>query len=111
MDGIDGLLGSSIAKLCPNLRKISSILMDSDGLETIFNNCQCLESIKVWYNNSLSNEKETLEIVAKYSPKNFCELKMYHEISSNLLPEDLESFLIGWKNRIPKHSLTLISVE
>ncbi|RIA89245.1 hypothetical protein C1645_876847 [Glomus cerebriforme] len=111
MDGIEGSLGLSIAKFCPNLLKISSILTD-DGLATlkiIFNNCQYLESIEIWYDflSSQSSEKEILEVVVKYSPKNFYELKLY-EMSSVLLPEDLESFFKSWKNRIPKKSLNFL---
>ncbi|GET64580.1 hypothetical protein GLOIN_2v1876960 [Rhizophagus irregularis DAOM 181602=DAOM 197198] len=49
-----------------------------------------------------------LEIITKYSQKNFYELKIYHEMSSNLQPKDLESFLMNWKNRIP---ITLISIK
>ncbi|CAB5360792.1 uncharacterized protein OCT59_012037 [Rhizophagus irregularis] len=114
IDGIDSSLRSSIAKFCPNLRKISSILTD-DGLVTlkiIFDNCKYLESIEIWYDflSSQSSEKEILDVVAKHSQNNFFELKLY-ELSSELLPEDLESFLIGWKNRIPKKSINLIRIK
>ncbi|EXX59889.1 hypothetical protein RirG_184960 [Rhizophagus irregularis DAOM 197198w] len=99
IDGIDSSLRSSIAKFCPNLRKISSILTDD-------------ESIEIWYDflSSQSSEKEILDVVAKHSQNNFFELKLY-ELSSELLPEDLESFLIGWKNRIPKKSINLIRIK
>src|SRR2546423_10514295 len=57
----------------------------------------------------------------KYSPKYFYELKIYNEQSyrllsgngrpSKLLSEDLESFFISWKSRIPKKSLSLILIK
>ena len=53
-----------------------------------------------------------LEVVAKYSPKNFYELKIYNDCQpSKLLSEDLESFFISWKSRIPKKSLSLIIIK
>ena len=53
----------------------------------------------------------TLKIVAKHSPKNFHELKVYNSSHSKLLPEDLEYFFICWNNRIPKKSLSLIIIK
>ncbi|CAB4416120.1 unnamed protein product [Rhizophagus irregularis] len=111
IDGIDCSLSSLIVQFCPNLKKISSIFMDNTGCDTlkvIFKGCQHLESIKVWFYDYNSEEKEMLEIITKYSQKNFYELKIYHEMSSNLQPKDLESFLMNWKNRIP---ITLISIK
>ena len=56
------------------------------------------------------DEIEELEIVAEYSPKNFCELILFRQVHSpsELRPEKLESFFISWSNRIPQKSLTLI---
>ncbi|RIA89253.1 hypothetical protein C1645_825143 [Glomus cerebriforme] len=111
---IDGSLGSSIAKFCPNLKKISTILMDNNGLETLkilFNTCQYLESIKIWYGDYNSDEKEMLKIVITYSKNNFYELKIYHEFSSSLGPEDFESFLISWDNRNNRSPINLISIK
>ena len=51
-----------------------------------------------------------MEVVAKYSPKNFYELKIYNDSHSELVPEDLESFFISWKNRLPKKLLSLIII-
>ena len=58
-------------------------------------------------------EKEALEMVVKYSPKCLCELVFYHKdlLRSELLPEDLEFFLISWKNRVSQKSLSLIIVR
>ena len=52
-----------------------------------------------------------LKVVAGYSPKNFCELKILNFTQSVLLPKDLKSFLMSWKNRKSKKSLTLIIVK
>ena len=103
----DDKLKFSIVQFCPNLKKLS-IIFETDTLKVIFNGCQDLESIMVHYDNRSLNEKELLEIVAKYSPKNFYELKIYNDSPTKLLSEDLESFLINWGNRIPRKSLTWI---
>ncbi|RIA78865.1 hypothetical protein C1645_882973 [Glomus cerebriforme] len=58
----------------------------------VFNYCKQLESIEIWPNDGILNEKELLNIVAKFSPKNFCKLK--YTATSELLPEELESFFI-----------------
>ncbi|RIA90193.1 hypothetical protein C1645_876268 [Glomus cerebriforme] len=106
-------LNLSIAKFCPNLINLFIVFSynELDVLKTIFNNCQYLESIKIWCGDGFLSEKEVLETVAKYSPKNFRELKIYNDPVSELLPEDLESFFIIWKNRTPKKSLTLIIIK
>ena len=79
-----------------------------DILKIIFNNFRYLESIKVWCGDGWLDERELLEVVAKYSPEKFYELKIYNDSPSELLPEDSESFLINWGNRIPQKSLTWI---
>jgi hypothetical protein len=104
IDGIDCSLSLLIVQFCPNLEKVSSILMDNNGCDTlkiIFNGCRHLKSIKVWFYDYNLEEREMLEIIARYSQKNFYELKIHHEIPSNLLSKDLESFLMSWENRIP----------
>src|SRR5204863_5301269 len=82
-----------------------------ETLKTIFNSCQYLESIDIWCNGAFLSEKESLEMVAKHSPKNVCELNLvYHghnPPSTTLLSEELESFFIIWANRIPQKSLSL----
>ena len=77
-------------------------------LKIIFNSCQYLEGIVIDCGINGLNEKEVLETVAKYSPKNFYELKLHNP---ELFPEDLESFLISWKNRESKKSISLIIVN
>ncbi|RIA85000.1 hypothetical protein C1645_782879 [Glomus cerebriforme] len=74
-----------------------------------FSNCQYLESIEI-YCEGYFNEKNLFDIVAKYSPKNFYELELNYSnnAKSELLPEELESFLVSWTNRIPRKSLSLI---
>src|SRR5262249_54740752 len=104
----------SIAKFCPNLRKLRTEFRDYETLKMIFDNCQYLESLKF----SL-NKKDTLKVIAEYSPKNFCELELklqgsYHYYSQDklesLLPEELESFFISWKNRASQKLLSLTVV-
>ena len=45
--------------------------------------------------------------MTEYSPKNFCELKLYYvkKARSDILPEEFEKFFINWKNHKP---LTLV---
>ncbi|RIA92326.1 hypothetical protein C1645_845918 [Glomus cerebriforme] len=107
-------LDLSIVKYCPNIKEFSKIFNNNeiDALKIIFESCQYLESIKLWCGKEwYLNEKETLEIVAKYSQKHFYKLKIYNTINSELLPEDLESFFISWKNRPSKKLLTLIIIK
>ncbi|GBC50672.2 hypothetical protein GLOIN_2v1876960 [Rhizophagus irregularis DAOM 181602=DAOM 197198] len=80
-----------------------------DVLKTILINCQYLESIKIWCGTDYLSEKEVLETVAKYSPNNFCELKIHHITNSDVSPDDLESFFICWERRtLKKLSFTII---
>ncbi|RIA84324.1 hypothetical protein C1645_832437 [Glomus cerebriforme] len=107
------VLNSIIAEFCPNLKKLF-VIFDDDELDiliTIFNNCQYLESIKIWCGINFLIEKEVLEIVAKHSSENFCELKLYNLSESELLPEDLKTFFVSWKNRPSKKSLSLIIIK
>jgi hypothetical protein len=105
----------AIAKYCPNLRKLSAGFKSSEleTLKMVFKSCQYLESIKIWCGDAFLNEKDALETVAIYSPKNVYELKLYYldELLSELLPEELESFFIMWSNRVPQRSLSLIVVN
>ncbi|RIA87719.1 hypothetical protein C1645_877854 [Glomus cerebriforme] len=108
----DNLLNLTIAKFCPNLRKLS-VGFKSSELETlkiVYNNCQYLESINIWCGSEFLSEKEALELVVNYSHKNLYEIILYHMYftRSKLLPEDLESFFISWINRVPQKSLCLI---
>ena len=101
----------SIAKFCPNLKKLFVSVIDNYGLDmlkTIFNSCQDLEGIVILCRERFSNEKEVLKTVANHSPKKFCELKL---INSELLLEDLESFFINWENRASKKSISLIFID
>ena len=104
----------TIAKFCPNLRKLS-VGFKGNELETlkmVFNSCQNLESIKIWCGGNFLSENEALEIFVKYSPKNIHELILYHmyyvQQSELLLPEELESFFVSWTNHIP---LSLVIVK
>ncbi|RIA90187.1 hypothetical protein C1645_876264 [Glomus cerebriforme] len=109
----NGALTLSITKFCPNLKKLF-ILFNNDELDilkAIFNSCQYLESIFFWCGKRFLGENEVLETVAEYSPKNFCELKIYNDTVTELLPEELESFFISWESRTPKKSLNLVIVK
>ncbi len=110
IDGINQTLRLSVTKFCPNLKKISMIFRNDelDTLITLFNSCKHLESIKIWCGDDCLDEKLMLEVVAKYSPQSFHELKIYNESPSELSSEDLESFLISWGDRLPQKPLTLI---
>ena len=107
------LLNLAIAEFCPNLRKLfTGCKINKEVLKKIFNNCQYLESIKIWCADYYLSEKDLLEVVAEYSPSNIYELKLCYgfEAQSELLPEELESFFISWTNRIPQKSLSFIII-
>ncbi|CAB4387435.1 unnamed protein product [Rhizophagus irregularis] len=109
-------LGLSISKFCPNLKSLFIILKNDelDILKTVLINCQYLESIKIWYGKDYFidylPEKEIFETIAKYSPNNFCELKIFNYANSVISSDDLESFFIRWEKRIPKKLLSLIII-
>src|ERR1043165_4312238 len=54
-----------IAQFCPNLKIFFTIFDDYelDTLKTMFDDCQHLESIKVWCGGTYLNEREMLEAV------------------------------------------------
>lgn len=59
-------------------------------------------------------KKNLFEIISKYSPKYFFKLVLvYHSYDqwSELLPEELESFFISWKNHVSQKQLSLIIVS
>ncbi|PKY28491.1 hypothetical protein RhiirB3_444681 [Rhizophagus irregularis] len=106
-------LNLSIAKFCPNLKSLFIIFKNGepDVLKTILISCQYLESIKTLCGKYHSSEKEVLETIAKYSPNNFCELKIQRTTNSNVFPNDLESFFINWERRTPKKLLSFIIID
>src|SRR5581483_6855085 len=96
-------LNLAIAKFCPNLKTLS-VGFKHDDLETlkiVFNSCHYLESINIWCGGDFLNEKDALEMVAKYSPRNFRELNLVYirSLQSKLSPEELESFFVSWERR------------
>ncbi|RIA83604.1 hypothetical protein C1645_833540 [Glomus cerebriforme] len=105
------LLNIAIIKFCPNLRILFTGLTNNELelLKLFLENLQYLESIKICCKGYFS-EKILFDIIIKYSPKTFYELKLNYSYntSSILQPEELESFLISWKNRIPQKSFSLI---
>jgi hypothetical protein len=108
----DNSLNLAIAKFCLNLKSLYTIFKDDEveTLKLILINCQYLESIRVWCDGEYLNEKDFLEILTKYSSKNFNELRIYHVYDgpSEIFPEELEKFFINWKNRTPLKSLSFI---
>ncbi|GBB86750.1 hypothetical protein RclHR1_13150006 [Rhizophagus clarus] len=107
-------LNLTIAKFCPNLKKLSVGIKKNEleMLKIIFNSCKNLENIKIWCGKNYLSEKEALEMVAKYS-QNVYELILYHQSNARfgLLPEELESFFINWTNINPQRSLSLVIVR
>ncbi|EXX54787.1 uncharacterized protein OCT59_019261 [Rhizophagus irregularis] len=101
-------LNLAIANYCQNLKSLY-IHFPSNGIEElkmIFVNCQQLESIITSCGYTHLSGKRLLELVAKYSPKNFHELKLRE---ANLNSKDhLESFFSSWKDRIPLKPFSLI---
>ncbi|GBB87590.1 hypothetical protein RclHR1_14050007 [Rhizophagus clarus] len=107
----DNSLCLAIAKFCPNLRKFFSIENNEiELLKKFFISCQNLESIEIWCGDNYLNDKQVLDIVANYSPRNFYELKLYYVINtkSEILSNELEKFFINWKNRTSQKSLSFI---
>ncbi|GBB84939.1 hypothetical protein RclHR1_11510003 [Rhizophagus clarus] len=110
----NNILNSSIANFCPNLKSLFIIFNDDeiDILKNILISCRYLVSIKIQCGDGYLTEKEVLETIANYSSSNFCELKIYNESCTNhVSSEDLESFLIIWKNRNQKNILRFIIIE
>ncbi|GBC03533.1 hypothetical protein RclHR1_05180010 [Rhizophagus clarus] len=106
----DRLLNLAIAKFCPNLKTLFVMFINVglDTLRTILKSCQDLESINIWCN--YIDKKRFLEVLAKNTPKNFCELKIYY-IFDQIHPEELEEFLINWKNHMPQRLLSLVIIK
>ena len=71
------LLNSVIAKFYPNLRRLSIKNDEFSTLKNLFYKSQYLESIRVWSHDEYLDTKKLFEILTKYSPKNFHELKLY----------------------------------
>ncbi|EXX62856.1 uncharacterized protein OCT59_002311 [Rhizophagus irregularis] len=108
-------LSLTIAKFCPNIRKLFIVFNNDeiDILKAIFINCKYLESIKIWFGNRnlYLKKKEVLDTVVNYSQSNFHKLKIHSDLNSDVTPKDWESFFIGWKNRTPKKLLFLIFIN
>ncbi|GBC03530.1 hypothetical protein RclHR1_05180007 [Rhizophagus clarus] len=115
MHNNDKILNLVIAKSCPNLKSLFTIFMDDEieNLKLILNNCQYLESIKIWCGDYYLNEKEFLEVFAKHSPKNFYKLEIFYayKVSLEIPSEELEKFFLSWKSRIPQKPLSLIIID
>ena len=64
-------------------------------MKIVLSNCQYLERIDIWCGGKYLSEKIALEMEAKFSPKNVCELNLIYKsnMESALPSEELESFL------------------
>ena len=70
-----------------------------------------MESIKIFCNATFLKEKDVLEVILKYSQKNFYELKFYdNDIELELFSKELESFFASWRDCKPRKSLSFIIV-
>ncbi|CAG8620042.1 5892_t:CDS:1 [Funneliformis mosseae] len=111
----DQSLSLAIASLCSNVKSLRTVFFHNDleTLKEILNGCRRLESMKVRYDNSCLSEKELLEAIAIYSPRNFFELKIDydHGFHSELKSVDLESFFKRWTNRVPQKPISLILIN
>jgi len=103
-------LNLSIIQNCSNLKKLFVTIPkgELDILINLFDNCQLLEILEIRCDGDFINEKDMLEVVAKYSLENFYRLRILNNEKSKLLPEELESFFMSWGKRIPLKPLTLI---
>ncbi|PKY57957.1 hypothetical protein RhiirA4_479428 [Rhizophagus irregularis] len=114
INNIDNSINLAIAKFCPVLRKLSTAIKNNklETLKIILDSCQYLESIKVCCGSLFLYEKEVLDTIMEYS-KNIHEiiLDYYEYLKVEILPEELESFFLNWKNLIPQRSLSLVVVD
>ncbi|GBC08760.1 hypothetical protein RclHR1_08360006 [Rhizophagus clarus] len=108
IDKHNNLLNLAISKFCPNLKSLYTRFLKNEirTLKIILISCQQLESIKIKSGKIYLKGNEVLETVAKFSPKNFHELKLRNYV--RLESKDLESFFISWKNRKVQKSLSFI---
>jgi hypothetical protein len=108
-------LNLAIAKFCPNLKTLFTKFISNkpETLKLILNNCQYLENINYWCGYRYLSEKEFLEVLTKYSPKNFYKLEMYYVFNaqSKLISKELEKFFINWNDRTSQKLLSLIIIK
>ncbi|RIA86548.1 hypothetical protein C1645_878602 [Glomus cerebriforme] len=95
------------AKFYPNIRILSIGLKNNETktFKLVLKSCQYLESIRIWCG------KESLDTFINYSNKNTYELTLRYQSYGNYnyptrsRPEELESYLISWANRVPQKGL------
>ncbi|CAI2169841.1 13917_t:CDS:2 [Funneliformis geosporum] len=118
IDITDNSLNLAIAKFCPNLKSLFTTFLDDevDTLKTILHRCQGLEIIKVWCGVWLREiyleEIELFDVVARHSPRNFCELRLCYpyNVQFDITSVELETFFQSWKDRTPRKSLSFMIV-
>ncbi|GES73777.1 hypothetical protein GLOIN_2v1784405 [Rhizophagus clarus] len=106
-------LNSTIADNCLNLKSLYT-LIPVDGIEILkmnFNNCQQLEFFITLCEDSYLEGNQLLEIVVNHSPKSFHKLVLHSYLDVKLDSKVLESFFIGWKDRISYKSFSFIISE
>ena len=92
----------------------SKIIIHYNFIETfkeILSSCQQLESIEILCGKDYLNIGELLNVVARYSSKEFYELRIRPIDKYELFPEALESGFTSWANRIPQKPLSFIIIE
>ncbi len=89
---MDYNIKNSFVQFCPNLQKLFINLEEDELyiLKSIFNGCQSLESITIWYDFLEELNGKSFWTILKDSPKNFHELKI--DVQLKFFPNDLESF-------------------
>ncbi|CAG8547324.1 8116_t:CDS:2, partial [Funneliformis mosseae] len=118
IDITDNSLNLAIAKFCPNLKSLFTTFLDDEveTLKTILHSCQRLEIIKVWCGVWLReyylDEIELFDVVARHSPRNFCELRLCYpyNVQFEIPSVELETFFQRWKDRTPRKSLSFMIV-
>ena len=79
-----------------------------ETLKVILSSCYYLESIWVRCGDQYLDNREFLEVLETYSPKNLYELEVYYYCRDSYDLEVLEEFFINWRDHIPEKLLSLI---
>jgi len=106
-------LNLAIAKFCLNLKSLYTTILynEIETFKEILSSCQQLESIEILCGKDYLNIGELLNVVARYSSKEFYELRIRPIDKYELFPEALESGFTSWANRIPQKPLSFIIIE
>jgi len=107
------LLRFAIPQFCPNLKFLYARFMEDEGLQFVMNHCRRLEGVKVYCSHGFLDEFDLLKTIVEDSPQSFREVKICYTSfpETELNPSDLEFFFTGWKNRVPRRSLSLVITD